>query len=294
MAKEEKERVPQIIPEEIEGAEPKLASRERVLVGGIWLDLIDLPEGTPAFQIKDGKIRIDKKRFLEEKEKVEKALEASIWVGDEDTFNRMTGSLRFAEDEEQIDAYIKLRKLYDGGKSSKLKSINVDFLTDGIAQRNIMREGLKPQVEKLPFSFMDRNGNKLDTEKDLDIVFVKDKGGAYKLIVASKKGIDEIVVPETFSADQFQPDFLKIDKDEVTDTITIPLKPARDGSESYVISVEIRKGPINLPQKLATEEAQEIAKRTRKKREEDYNPPPARTPRRSSESGGYSYTNVSS
>lgn len=294
MVKEITETLPPVNSEEVADVELKLASRERILVAGIWLDLTDLPDGSPPFQIKSGKISIDKKRFLEEKEKVEKALEASIRTGDEHTFNKMTGGLKFAEDEEQVDAYIKLRKLFDLGKSSKLKSINVDFLTDGIAQRNIMREGLKPQVEKLPFTFMDRNGKALDHEKDLDLVFVKDKDGGYKLIVASKKGIDEIVVPEAFNADQFQPDFLKIDKDVVTDTITIPLKPSRDGSESYVVSVEIRKGPIDLPHKLAIEEAQEIAKRARKKREENYNPPPVRTPRRSSESGGYGYTSVSS
>jgi hypothetical protein len=276
--------------------EPVLASREKILIAGIWLDLVDMPEGSPPLRIKDGKILMDAKRYSQECEDVKKALADSIEKKDEDTFNKMTGGLGLAEDEEVIDLYIKLKKLFKSGNAKKLDSINVDFLTDGIAQRNIMREGLKPQVAKLPFSFVDRNGAKLDIERDLDIVFVKDKSGGYKLIVGSKKGIDEIEVPDNISSGKFQPDFLKIDKDAVTDTITIPLRPAKDGSESYVDSIEIRKGPIDLTQKLAREESEEQAKKAKKRRERDssnYSPPPARSPSRSSESGGYGYTRVS-
>ena len=92
---------------------------------------------------------------------------------------------------------------------------------------------------------------------------------------------------------EFQPDFLKIEKDPVADSITIPLKPTKDGSESYVTTIEVRKGPVDLPAKVAREEVEEQTRKARKRKEEEYNPPPARTPRRSSESGGYGYVRVS-
>ena len=279
--------------EEAKSSEPVLASKERILIAGVWIELVDMAAEATPFRIEGNNLVIDKERFNKEREAVKEVLAEAIRKGDRAVFDKMTGGLSLAEDEEHIDLYIDLQKLFKEKSAKRLDSINVDLLTDGIAQRNIIREGLKPQVAKLPFSFRDRSGNLLDMEKDIDIVFIRGKGEAYKLIVGAKKGIDEIELPDDFSPDQFQPDFLKIEKDPVADSITIPLKPTKDGSESYVTTIEVRKGPVDLPAKVAREEVEEQTRKARKRKEEEYNPPPARTPRRSSESGGYGYVRVS-
>jgi hypothetical protein len=286
-------------------SEPELASREKILIGGIWVEISELDDNTP-FRIDGDNIVINRQKFEKEKESVTKALADSINNGDRDVFDKMTRGMAGSGDEAVLDLYIDLQKIFSEKNPKKLDSINVDLLSQGIAQRNLIREGLKPQVAKLPFIFKDRNGKRLDLENDIDIVFVKGPvRSTYGIVIGAKVGIDEIEIPEKIRPGQLQPDFLNIEKDRTTGSITIPFE--KGNSERYIDTVEIRKGPIDLPAIVAREEAEEQRKSARdkkirekereleqeRKRNRSYSPPPASSPRRSSESGGYGYVNVS-
>lgn len=275
----------------------KLTISGQILTGAIWLEIDKAPEGEPAFRIKKGRLFIDREALKAAKDSVKKALADSISSGDEAIFSKLTRGIESTRDEELIELYEQLLEAFKRREKNpfKLKEINVDLLTDGIAERNIIREGLKPHIKQLPFVFRNRNGEELDRDRDVDFVFIRDKDKDYKLIVGSKKGIGGIELPDELGESQFAPDLLGITKDSVTDTIIIPLKAARDGIKPLVPNIEIRKGPIDLVRIVSYEE--ETAKAKKKRGEEDekkrYSPPPPRAPRRSSESGGYGYTNVS-
>jgi hypothetical protein len=277
----------------------RLVSKEGILLGGIWIEVINAPEETRPFWIEDGVVKMEYNRLILERESVKKALAESIASGNEDVFSSLTGSLKMATDEELIDIYIKLQKAFIEHSQNpfELHSINVDLLTDGIAERNLIREGIKPQIRQQPFIFRDSNGRELDSDRDLDYIFVRGRNKAYKLIVGSKKGIASIEIPNELESDKFQPDLNKIEKDPVTDTITIELKDALNGSTPFISVVEIRKGPIDLIQKAKNEEARAQSDRVHRKKEtedqETYQPPTPTSPRKSSESGGYGYTKVS-
>ena len=284
----------------------------RFLVGTIFTEISDLPAGAPI-TLKDGKLHINREGLEEEKAKVKKALSDSIENGDEAVFLNMTAGLESSDVEELVDLGEKLKGAFARRTKNpfELKSINVDLLTDGIAERNLIREGLKPQIARQPFTFKDKDGKDLDLENDVEFVFAKNKDEGYKIIVGSKKGIAEINVPIDLDDSKFQPDFTKIDKDTVNNSIVIPLKAAKDGTESLVTMFEIHKGPINLKEVLIYEEdKQDIfnAKAARKSSQTPssptdsiddkpvsptYRPPTPRPPRRSSEGGGYGYTRVS-
>lgn len=284
--------------------EEELSVQKPLLIGGIYLDLVDLPKGTPAFQMKDGKIFMDKTAFAKQQEEVKGALAKAIEEGNVEIFERLTKGLKQTGDPDLAVLYKELLDLFEKrtANPSTLKAINVDLLTDGIAQRNIIREGLKPEINKHPFVFRDRDGNPLAGD-NLDYVFVQGKNDTYKLIVGSKKGIDSIELPDNLTDNQFTPDLLKIEKDPVSGAITIPLKDSKDGTTPVTSFVEIHKGPIDIIARVKKQESEEQAKKARRKSaasnddEEDeenkFNPPSPRAPRRSSESGGYGYTSVS-
>ncbi len=274
----------------------------RFLVDTIFTEISDLSAGAPI-ALKDGQLYMDRESLEQEKTKVKKALSDSIENGDHEVFLSMTAGLESSDIEELVDLGEKLEQAFASRTKNpfELKSINVDLLTDGIAERNLIREGLKPQIARQPFSFKDKDGNVLDQEKDLDFVFAKNVKSGYKIIVGSKKGIDQIDVPIQIENGKFDPDLTKIDKDPVNDSITIPLSNAKDGTETLATVIEIRKGPINLIEILKKQEEREqkAKKPSEVEQAEDsymasvYSPPPPRPPRRSSEGGGYGYTRVS-
>jgi hypothetical protein len=304
MTKEKSKQTPEKViiakPEKPED-EIRLASIEGLLIGGLWIELDDAPDGAPPFRIENGKIKMDKTRLNEEKEVVKQALSDAISTGNITIFSKMTGGLEIATDEKLIEIYIELQKAFIEKSQNpfQLHSINVDLLTDGIAERNLIREGLKPQIKQLPFIFRDKNEKALDIDNDLDFIFVKEKSNTYKLIVGSKHGIDSIELPDDLENDKFQPDLTKVEKDPVTDAITIALTKSKSGLPPIVSIIDIRKGSVDIIQKAAREEALAQANNVRKRRsgsdddQPSYTPSPPRSPRRSSESGGSGYTSVS-
>ncbi|KKQ90073.1 MAG: hypothetical protein UT12_C0002G0004 [Candidatus Curtissbacteria bacterium GW2011_GWC2_38_9] len=283
---------------------PLASMGPRFLTGLIYTEIVELESDTPIM-IVDGQIRINERRLGEEREKVKKALADSIENGDEAFFFRITSALELTNDEELIELREKLRQAFESKSQNpfELHSINVDLLTNGIAERNLIREGLKPQIARIPFSFEDKNGKELDPEEDIVFVFTRGKKNQYKIVVGSKKGIDKINVPKQLEDSKFQPDFANIDKDPVNNSITIPLKSARDGTESLVSIVEVHKGAIDLIAALQKEEVaeeEEVTSPSRSRRSSSsassspaYNPPTPRPPRRSSEGGGYGYVRTS-
>ena len=92
--------------------------------------------------IVDGQIRINERRLGEEREKVKKALADSIENGDEAFFFRITSALELINDEELIELREKLRQAFESKSQNpfELHSINVDLLTNGIAERNLILE----------------------------------------------------------------------------------------------------------------------------------------------------------
>jgi len=276
----------------------------RFLVGLIYSEIIDLPGNNPV-TIEDGQLKIDRERLEDERQRVKKALSDSIGNGDEQVFLKMTGGLESSDIEELADLAQKLKQAFDARTRNpfELQSINVDLLTDGIAERNLIREGLKPQIARQPFIFKDRGGNVLGDD-DLDFVFAKKKEEGYKILVASKKGIDQIDVPFELNDDKFKPELTRVDKDLVNNSIIIPLSDAADGTKPLVAVFEILKGPLNLVDVLKKQES--IDQKKQKPSEPgsasvrlpitstpNYNPPALRTPRRSSEGGGYGYARSS-
>jgi hypothetical protein len=275
-------------PEEVD-----LTLPGKLLVGGVWMEIDDAPDGQPPLRIVDGLLHMDKKRLDEEKTVVNKALSDSIANGDIDIFTRLTRGLDFAVDKDLIVLRNKLQKAFKKQSKTVLEEINVNLLTDGVAERNIIREGLKPQIQLQPFIFRDREGNILDPDTEVDYIFVKGKGNTYKVIVGSKKGIAGIELPNDLPKNVFRPDVGNIEKDPVTDAITIPLGDAKDGSSPLVTTIEIRKGPINIIEKASREEQKAQAEKVRKKKAKAYAPSKPKVPKKNSESGGYGYVSSS-
>jgi hypothetical protein len=285
----------QELPDVTKPEEPRYASKEGLLVGGIFIEIEDAQEGASPVRIVDGQIRMDRKRLDEEKNNVRQALFDAIARGDEDVFGRITRSLDITTNVTLIALRTKLHKAFEKQKKNftKLDAINVSLLTDGVAERNIIREGLKPQIQRQPFIFYDNHGALLDPEKDIDYIFVKGKRNKYTVIIGSKKGIGSIELPDVLPDDRFLPDLGNIEKDPVTDVITIPLGDSKYGDTPLATSIEIRKGPIDIIAIATREEMRAQAEKERKKQEKEYNPPAPRTPKRSSESGGYGYVSSS-
>lgn len=284
----------------------RLPSRD-ILIGGIWIEIDQAKEGEKPFRIIDGKIHMDEGRLTSEKEDVKKALFGSIKEGDKEIFTRMTKGLEKTGDEDLAKLYKKLKSAFrakDFEPLLKLKSINVDMLTNGIAERNLIREALKPKIKKLPFVFYDKYGKLLDNENEVDFIFVKDKGDKYKIVIGSRKGIGSIELPDDLENDQYQPALEGMDIDNVTDSRIIPLRPAKDGSDPLISTMEIRMGPIDIVEQASKEESRAQAEKAQQKKQDQqfqaptypgsqYTPPSPQPPRRSSEGGGYGYASVS-
>jgi hypothetical protein len=232
----------------------------------------------------DGQIQLDKSALETEIQRMDTTLHAAILSGDEKILTIYLRNVEQMEDDEGAKVLAeRLRAAFRerDPRHLQLDAIHVDDISRGIAERNLIREGLRGQIARQPFTFRDGKGRLLDAEDDVDFVFARDANDSsrFKIIVGSKKGIDTIAFPqdENFPRGMFRPDMAKVDRDEATETITIPLKASLDGNSPQAVVIEVRKGPVDLPTALAEEERQDLR---RKRAEEEaarqaaqYNPP---------------------
>jgi hypothetical protein len=308
--------LPQSIQQEEGGQQQDLKKEkenpsDRLLGGGIWIEIdSNLKPGDPI-RVRKGHVHLSEEGLNQEKAVVKKALSCSIEESNEEIFIRMTKGLENTQNPDLQDLYQDLLDAFKNKTKNpfNLAEINVDLLTNGIAERNLIREALKSKITQLPFRFKNKNGELVEQDK-IDYIFVRDTGGKYRLIVGSKQGIAMIEVPDKLKDDQFHPDLTKVDRNPNTDAIIFPLGRSKDKSDPIASIIEIIKSPIDIIQLAAREELEaqrkkaKQAERERKKeieRERErryrenqtYNPPPPSAPRRSSESGGYGYTRVS-
>jgi hypothetical protein len=280
--------------------------RDSLLVGGIWIEIDPKIKSGGPIKIREGHVHLSEEGLNQEKAVVKQALSRSIEESDEKTFTRMTIGLENTQDPDLQDLYQDLLKAFKNKTKNpfELAEFNVDLITNGIAERNLIREVLKPKIKQLPFRFQNKNGDLIEQDK-IDYLFVRDTGEQYRLIVGSKQGIAMIEIPDKLKDDQFQPDLIKVNRNPNTDAIIFPLGRSKDKNDPLVSIVEIRKGPIDIIQLAVKEELEaqrEKAKQTEREREKErrdrenrtYTPPQPSAPARSSESGGYGYARTSS
>lgn len=269
---------------------------------GLVPEIVELPKGSLPMRIVDGVIQLDKDRLNEEKKRMGGVLKEAIGTGNEKLFGIFLRNLEAIDNKESRALIEKLKKAFSTRDPGllKLDELRVSIATDNIAERNLIREGLRPEISRQPFSFKDKKGDTLLPE-DIDFIFVRNnKRGQFKIIIGSKKGIETIGIPDQLPDDKFVPNMMKVEKDPTADIIEIPLKPAADGHEPSAVIVQIKKGKIDLPAQLDLEERESRASQTRTEPDDDdspnrpprqqYNPSssPSPSPRRSW--GSYGYT----
>lgn len=278
---------------------------DRLLIGGIWIEIDPKIKLGGPIKVREGHLHLSEEGLNREKAVVKTALSDSIEEGNEEIFTRMTKGLENTQDPDLQDLYQDLLEAFKNKTKNpfSLAEINVDILTNGIAERNLIREALKSKITQLPFKFQNKNGEPIEPDK-IDYIFVRDTGEKYRLIVGSKKGIAMIEVPDELKDDQYHPDLTKVDRNPNTNAIMFPLGRSKSKSDPIASIIEIRKEPIDIIKLAAKEESEaqrEKIKQAEKEREKDrrdrenqsYSPPPPSAPTRSSESGGYGYTQVS-
>jgi len=302
--------------EQLAPKKEKEAPRDRLLIGGICIEIDPKVKAGGPIKVREGHVHLSEEGLNQEKAVVKTALSDSIEEGNEEIFTRMTKGLENAQNPDLQNLYLDLLKAFKNKKKDpfSLAEINVDILTNGIAERNLIREALRSKITQLPFKFQDKNRELIEQDK-IDYIFVRDVGEKYRLIIGSKKGIAMIEVLDVLKDSQFRPDLTKIDRNPNTNAIIFPLGRSKDKSDPIASMVEIRKDPIDLIQVATREELEAQREKTRKaeaerekeikRREKDrekererrdrqtYSPPPPSAPTRSSESGGYGYARVS-
>lgn len=271
--------------EDLESAQPLEAGR-RIAVGPDFDPVItDLPLDGPSIRLEDGEIKIDKEALEAEMDSVTEWLHTGVSEGDEKVLEVYLRNLP-GDDEETAALKQRLTAAFQNRDPDQLKldELHVSMVSAGIAERNLIREGLRPELLRQPFYFRDKDGKILSGEDDLDIIFARGEGGSgdFKIIVGSKQGIDIIAIPKELTDDKFKPDLKKISKDEYRDIISVPLKKSADGTVPSAAFVEIHRGPIDLIDELARQDREDAAERAReeeRRRQEEerrYSPPPPR------------------
>ncbi len=280
--------------------------------GNLFPEIRPLPGSASPILIENGNIVIDKDRMLAEYERTREWLRNGVVAGDTKVLEVYLRNIVGDTDEED-ELREALKSAFEAKDPNLLRfdALHINEPTAGIAQRNLMREGLRPELDRQPFTFLDRDEQVLPFD-DLDFVFARNerKPDEFKIIVGSKKGIDSFVLPQgDLERNKFVPDLLKMEKDDDNGAIIVPLKSAKDGIQPSAPLIEIRKGPIDVMEELAKEERMMGSHRP----DDDwgstagrpttppsfpgpssapYNPPaPRQQTRRSSES--YGYTRVS-
>jgi hypothetical protein len=255
---------PEVFPESEQSASIKLG-------GPLAPEFVQMPKGAPVMQVENGKIQLDEAAYTTQIQKTKDWVREAVLTGDEHVLGILLRNI------DEMEESAELRSLYEQAfaqkdpKKLQLDAVHVNLPIEGIAERSLIRDGLRSQLARQPFTFHDRNGVALDQHDDLDIVFARkeDDETKFKLIIGSKKGIIQIGFQDEkdLPADKFRPDLMNIDKDSVKDVITIPLKSAKDGEQPYAACIEIRQGALDLPTKIANEE--KVQERARKKKERE-------------------------
>jgi hypothetical protein len=242
----------QTIPSsEIDSKQP-----EMFIVGVITTETANLSNGAKV-SIENEIIIFDRQALDKEKEIVLNFLKDVINRGDEAEFKNFLWYLEDSEDPKIIESKKQMQKAFDNKDAGSLflKNIQISLPTEQIAQRRLIKEKLRLEMDKYPFTFRDKLGNPLNPDTDLDFIFMKnDDGKGFKLLIASELGIDSIDIPQDNKNDQFQPNLNGITKSNKDERIIIPVLSAKDGSVPSVNFVEIRKGEIDLPRQLLEEE----------------------------------------
>lgn len=274
--------------EDVDSATPELDT-PAVISPDFAIDIVELPADGPAIKIQDETIFLDKDRLKAEMVSVTDWLVGGVESGDETVLEVYLRNLPGTASEDDVsELKSQLETAFETKDASglKLDELHVNVVSAGIAERNLIREGIRPELLRQPFYFRDKQGNVLSGESDLDIVFARDdrrQGSGYRVIVGSRQGIDAIVIPKELPADKFVPDMTKMTKDELRDIITIPLKQAADGTMPSAATIEIHRDPVDLIEDLARQErveAEQEARRERDRQEEEerqrrqYSPPP--------------------
>lgn len=240
----------------------------------ILFEETDLEPGEPKIKVDAGGIiKIDRKALDEGEKSVIEYLKEAIARGDEKEIRRFLWYLEDREDEETKAFRQQLEEAFRSKNpaSLDLDSLNVVLPLRTLAEKQLIKNALREQLKKIPFSFKDHAGNLLNQDKEVDFVFIP-QGDQFKLVVASKKGIGSVALPESITDESFQPELMKIAKDQKAGTITIPLNKAKDGSEPMAPIIEIRKERIDLPGELLRQE-EELEKQA-KAQQPVYAPPP--------------------
>jgi hypothetical protein len=255
----------------------------RILLGNaISPQIVHLSDNGSPMKVSDGIIQLDEDALNLEKKKLTDSLRSAIEAGDDKMLQIYLGNLE-GDDEALVEAKDMLREAFANRNADKLelKSLNIDLATGGIAERNLIRQGLRAELPRIPFSFKDERGQDINLE-EIDYVFSRKEGSSdsFKLIVGFKKGIMSISVPDELTSlgdDKFQPDLLKASKDS-GGVVTIPIKEAKDGTEPTASVIEIRLGPIDIISEIGR--LQEEQKRRRdeedeRERRNSYRPSPS-------------------
>lgn len=254
----------------------------------------DLSATGKVMRIGSDGIELDQQSLDKQREQVSVWLNESIISGDEKTLGIYLRNVDNRDDDAN-ELSDKIREAFEKNDPSVLNSVRISGITNGIAERNLIREGIKAEIPRLPFVFRDRQGNQLNLQEDIDIIFTQKggRGGGYKFVIGSKKGIESITFPEELPSNMFKPDITQITKSDAG-AIMLPIGSAADGTESPVVVVDIRKGPIDLSAAFSEEEERKQApmdwlkemSELEKKRNKSNPPSPQNLPTRSP--GSYS------
>lgn len=242
-------------------------------------EVTDFAPGESPVKIEGNKISIDKTALETEKNKVIEDFKKGIEEGNEGLIKSFLWYYEDREDEEGIKQRDAIKEALAKKDASSLKfdAIQVNLPTEAIAQRRIIREKLKTEIQNYPFTFKDKDGNPLDSENDIDFVFAsKGDGSGFKLMVGSKKGIAGVGVPQSLGDEKFKPDLTKMEKDVLAGKISIPVKKAGNGTLPSVSILEIYQGAVDINAQLLKEEEE----RERAQRQQPQFPPstPSYTP----------------
>ncbi len=233
---------------------PKVEKGYRLLIGNpLDAQIVNLdPSGLPV-RIEGGVIQLDKERLEAERRKLRESLKAAIESGNERMLQIYLQNLQGKEEglKEAKEDLTEAFRLKDSSRL-QLDNLHVNLATEGIAQRNLIRQGLQPELARHPFTFKGAGGRNLDQD-EVDIVFTRadESRENFKIIVGSKRGIEGVGIPQEIPDDKFQPDMNTAQKDPSSGVITIPLKAAKDDTLPLATVVEIIKRPIDLVRELA-------------------------------------------
>lgn len=274
------------------GSASLLEERRKIGLGSEFNSVVvDLPIDGPKMLLVNGEIQLDQEARLKEIEKVNEWLNQGIRDGDESVqqvYLRNLVELDNSEEEKaelasRIETAFRTRDI-----SHLLDQLTVEIVTAGIAERNLIREGLRPELIRQPFYFKDSDGVALSGEGDLDIVISRgdDGGDKFKVIVGSKLGINTIHVPETLPEDTFVPELAEASKDQLRDVVSIPLKKAANNSEPSIGIVEVHLGPIDLLTVISEQERKRAAAKEKAKKKAEQEQSSNYSPARPSPSPG--------